>query len=111
VQLGETVCKTPEEFKAWSQNLGHEQVLTTFYSYGQVAGARQGQIMRDVAKPRRSERTDVDEIAKAVVRVVGCAESIRDSKFPTGAIAAWGQLSGQQINCLSENLYFSIRYS
>ena len=22
VQLGEKVCKTPEEFKAWSQNLG-----------------------------------------------------------------------------------------
>ena len=28
--LGERTCKTPEEFKAWSQNLGHEQVLTTF---------------------------------------------------------------------------------
>jgi integrase len=28
-QLGERLCHTPEEFKAWSQNLGHEQVLTT----------------------------------------------------------------------------------
>jgi integrase len=36
-QLGERLCHTPEEFKAWSQNLGHEQVLTTFSSYGQVA--------------------------------------------------------------------------
>lgn len=26
VQLGERVCKTPEQFKAWSQNLGHENV-------------------------------------------------------------------------------------
>ncbi|MGH7971907.1 MAG: site-specific integrase, partial [Limisphaerales bacterium] len=25
-RLGEEVCKSPEEFKAWSQNLGHEQV-------------------------------------------------------------------------------------
>ena len=25
--LGERLCRTPEEFKAWSQNLGHEQVL------------------------------------------------------------------------------------
>jgi integrase len=28
-QLGERLCRTPQEFKAWSQNLGHEQVLTT----------------------------------------------------------------------------------
>jgi integrase len=44
VRLGETTCRTPEEFKAWSQNLGHEGVLTTFTSYGQVAGHRQGEI-------------------------------------------------------------------
>lgn len=46
VQLGERVCKTPEEFKAWSQNLGHEQVLTTFTSYGPVSRHRQGEIIR-----------------------------------------------------------------
>ncbi len=23
VQFGETTCRTPEDFKAWSQNLGH----------------------------------------------------------------------------------------
>jgi integrase len=43
VQLGEEVCKSPEEFKAWSQNLGHEKVLTTFTSYGTVACQRQGE--------------------------------------------------------------------
>jgi integrase len=32
--LGECRCKTPEEFKAWSQNLGHEQVLTTLQAMG-----------------------------------------------------------------------------
>jgi site-specific recombinase XerD len=36
VELGEKLCQTPEEFKAWSQNLGHEEVLTTFTSYGAV---------------------------------------------------------------------------
>jgi hypothetical protein len=45
-RLGELVCKTPEEFKAWSQNLGHEQVLTTFISYGTVRADRQGDIIR-----------------------------------------------------------------
>ena len=44
-QLGERLCRTPEEFKAWSQNLGHEQVLTTFSSYGQVAADRQAELI------------------------------------------------------------------
>ena len=34
--LGGQICKSPEEYKAWSQNLGHENVLTTFSSYGDV---------------------------------------------------------------------------
>jgi integrase len=46
VQLGERVCTTPEAFKAWSQNLGHEQVLTTFTSYGRVAPHRQAELIR-----------------------------------------------------------------
>jgi len=40
VSLGEKLCQSPEEFKAWSQNLGHEGVLTTFYSYGEVQPQR-----------------------------------------------------------------------
>ena len=55
VQLGERVCCTPEEFKAWSQNLGHEQVLTTLSSYGQVSRDRQAELMRGLAaRPERS---------------------------------------------------------
>jgi integrase/recombinase XerD len=48
-QLGERLCHTPEEFKAWSQNLGHEQVLTTFSSYGQVQYERQAELIRRLA--------------------------------------------------------------
>lgn len=33
-QFGERRCRTPEEFKAWSQNLSHKSVLTTLTSYG-----------------------------------------------------------------------------
>jgi integrase len=43
--LGERICTTPEAFKAWSQNLGHDQVLTTFTSYGGVSLHRQGEIL------------------------------------------------------------------
>jgi len=42
--LGERICQTPEAFKAWSQNLGHEHVATTFTSYGAVPGHRQAEI-------------------------------------------------------------------
>lgn len=68
VQLGEQVCKTPEHFKAWSQNLGHEQVLTTFLSYGEVAGQRQGEIIRDLAKPQRDKQTEAADIAKELFK-------------------------------------------
>jgi hypothetical protein len=44
--LGGQVCKSPEEYKAWSQNLGHENVLTTFSSYGDVGSYRQAEIIR-----------------------------------------------------------------
>jgi integrase/recombinase XerD len=46
VTLGQKLCQSPESFKSWSQNLGHEGVLTTFYSYGTVATSRQGEIIR-----------------------------------------------------------------
>lgn len=67
-RLGEQVCKSPEEFKAWSQNLGHEQVLTTFMSYGKVTTDRQGDIIRGIGKPKPSAQPGVDEFAEAVAR-------------------------------------------
>ena len=68
VHLGETLCRSPEDFKAWSQNLGHEKVLTTFYSYGAVGNRRRGEIIHGLAQPRERERSDADEIAEAVLR-------------------------------------------
>jgi len=68
VQLGQAVCRTPEQFKAWSQNLGHEKVLTTFLSYGEVACQRQGEIIRDLSAPQQAMQADVDGIADAVFK-------------------------------------------
>ncbi len=68
VRLGEAVCQTPEQFKAWSQNLGHEKVLTTFLSYGNVGGPRQGEIIRGLGEVKAGADHDVTAIAKAVVR-------------------------------------------
>ena len=46
--LGGQLCQTPEQYKAWSQNLGHEHVLTTFISYGNVSSGRQAEIIRSM---------------------------------------------------------------
>jgi hypothetical protein len=46
--LGGEICKSPEEYKAWSQNLGHDNVLTTFSSYGDVGHLRQAEIIRSL---------------------------------------------------------------
>ena len=56
VQLGQEVCGSPEAFKAWTQNLGHEKVLTTFLSYGEVGAKRQAEIIRGLAKPTIATR-------------------------------------------------------
>jgi len=68
VRLGQAVCQTPEEFKAWSQNLGHDKVLTTFLSYGQVESPRQGQIIRGLGAPQAAAQQDVNALAKALMR-------------------------------------------
>ena len=68
VQLGQEICKTPEQFKAWSQNLGHEKELTTFLSYGAVACLRQGEIIRGLAAPQSLQRSGADEIADALFK-------------------------------------------
>jgi integrase len=64
-QLGERLCRSPEEFKAWSQNLGHEQVLTTFSSYGSVAAHRQGEIILQLGQTESEPRAD---LARLLVR-------------------------------------------
>lgn len=48
VVYGEEICKSPEEFKAWSQNLGHEHVSTTFTSYGKLEVYKQGIVMKRI---------------------------------------------------------------
>jgi integrase/recombinase XerD len=65
-RLGEILCKTQEEFKAWSQNLGHEQTSTTFNSYGYVEEYRQGQIIKNLSKNNEKDRLEekVDELLK-----------------------------------------------
>lgn len=68
VHFGQQICSTPEEFKAWSQNLGHDKALTTFLSYGEVAYERQAEIVRNVGTSRSRSRIDATDIAEAVIK-------------------------------------------
>lgn len=48
-ELANKHCKTPEQFKAWSMNLGHEDIATTWNSYLPVSQSRQGELIRGMA--------------------------------------------------------------
>lgn len=67
--LGESVCQSPEEFKAWSQNMGHEQVLTTFSSYGEVQQSRQSEIFKQLQTPRScAEAEDFSDLVEVLFK-------------------------------------------
>jgi integrase/recombinase XerD len=82
VQLGQKICRNPEEFKAWSQNIGHEGVLTTFYSYGEVQETRQGEIIMQLGLPREpnGQKFDTENFAKAVAREIQKNYSVKRIK-------------------------------
>lgn len=48
--LGNELASTPEEFKAWSLNLGHENVATTINSYLPVTTERQMELIRNMGR-------------------------------------------------------------
>jgi len=72
VQFGQKVCQTPEHYKAWSQNLGHEKVLTTFTSYGEVAYQRQGEIIHTLATMPEQEipLDNIDKLAVVLLKKI-----------------------------------------
>lgn len=48
-QLMQKVCYSLEEIKAWSQNMSHENILTTLFIYGKVSDHRQAQLIKELA--------------------------------------------------------------
>lgn len=63
---------SPEAMKAWSQNLGHADVMTTFTSYGTVPAHRQGDLIK--AAGERSTSADFlndPDVAALVAKIRG----------------------------------------
>lgn len=65
---GERLCRTPEEWKAYSQNFGHSSPMTTFIGYGEVPQHRQSAILNDLAKTRGEADEPLD--AETIRRVL-----------------------------------------
>ena len=74
VRYGQQICKTPEDYKAWSQNLGHEQVLTTFLSYGDVDSRRQREIIGRLGQPQIDRQ--LDEFANLMLKKITEAKAV-----------------------------------
>jgi hypothetical protein len=51
-QFGQKTCRTPEDMKAWSQNLGHADMMTTFSSYGTLSRGQQAEVMEGLSSLR-----------------------------------------------------------
>ena len=68
--LGEKICSTPEAMKAWSQNLSHESVLTTFTSYGTVRQERQTEILNELNRRANAESDPNEPDAESIRKVV-----------------------------------------
>ncbi|MCP5379308.1 MAG: tyrosine-type recombinase/integrase [Novosphingobium sp.] len=68
-RLGEQICPTIEAFKAWSQNIGHEKMLTTLTSYGTVPAAKQAELIRGLGQNAESSEDD-EELAAEIARLM-----------------------------------------
>lgn len=81
VQLGEQVCPTIEAFKAWSQNLGHERVMTTLTSYGTITPHRQAELIRGMGtdKGMRGKHASAFE-PEFVAQVMAAMQNIADNE-------------------------------
>lgn len=66
-RFGQELCTTPEEMKAWSQNLGHDDVLTTLKAYGEVQPDRQADLILRLGRPKASEA----EVIARIRRMIG----------------------------------------
>lgn len=59
VRIGLNLCENAEQLKVWSQNLGHEGVLTTLYSYGEVPDYRQAEVIKKLNQPRTDQSPEM----------------------------------------------------
>ncbi len=65
VNVALSLCKTPSDFKAVSQNLGHEKIATTMFDY---ANLPEGEVAKHIRQITRKEPDDQDGIVKKLLK-------------------------------------------
>ena len=68
----EVVCRGDlEAYKAWSQNLGHESMVTTLGCYGAVSPRRQADIIRSLSirPPSEDRSADIERLLETALAV------------------------------------------
>ncbi len=58
-----------DELKAWSQNLGHNAMLTTLTSYGKIPTEVQGQLVRNSTGSSRVRQDSIDQIISQLQQI------------------------------------------
>jgi len=74
--LGQETCTTPASFKAWSQNLGHEGVLTTFASYGTLPATKQAELLRTSSRVEAPQELTANETQRLKQLLAGLSDPI-----------------------------------
>jgi len=75
-QLGQRICTTPEEIKAWSQSLGHEDVMTTFTCYGEVSPQREKEVFAALSakKEENMDGASIQSLEAKVDKLIAAQE-------------------------------------
>lgn len=69
MRLGMVRCKgDPRALKAWSQNLGHNEVLTSFTSYGDVPAHEQHDLVRGADRALDDDDALALELGRAALK-------------------------------------------
>lgn len=66
--LAQEMCRTPEELKAWSQNLGHENLATTLNSYGKIDPHQQGEVIGAMRRVVSGNDDTLEQIGALLTR-------------------------------------------
>ena len=70
VRYAMTLELSPMQMKAWSQNLGHTDVLTTFTSYGSVPSHQQGELIRAAGQTKSGDDWTQDADVQAMLKAI-----------------------------------------
>jgi integrase len=65
--LMQSACRTPRQMKAWSQNLGHENITTTLTSYGTIDPHQQGEVIAAISLEPEAQGADLLSKIRALV--------------------------------------------